>query len=77
MTDQYPLTDAALDSWLKRNPDLARQMNTDAGDRLQLTTMRSALSAVERAMATEGIAQDVRRRVINAAVFDDSVEEAL
>lgn len=68
MTD-FPLTDDALTEWVKRNPIAARQMHTDVSLHRQYQINRVVLSNVERAMRDEGIAADVRRRIINTAVF--------
>lgn len=65
----FPLTDDALTQWVKRNPRMALQMRTDVGLHRQYQVNRLVLSNVERAMHAEGLAPDVRRRIINTAVF--------
>ena len=65
----FPLTDDALTEWAKRNPRMAQQMHTDASLHQQYQINRVVLSHVERAMRDEGLPVDVRRRIINTAVF--------
>lgn len=65
----FPLTDDALTEWAKRNPRMAQQMHTDVSLHQQYQINRLVLSHVERAMRDEGLPDDVRRRIINTAVF--------
>ena len=60
-----------LGRYLDQQPGMRRVLLTDPMQKAQVEALRRTLSMVERALADEGVPDDVRRRVINRVVWGE------
>jgi hypothetical protein len=64
-------TDDALARYLNQQPGMREALHNDPVQHAQTEMVRQSLAAAERAMADEGIPEEVRRRVINRIVWGE------
>jgi hypothetical protein len=64
-------SDDSLDRYLDGNAEAKRAYLEDPIQHAQIELQRQALDAADRAMASEGIPEDVRNRVVNRIVWGE------
>ncbi|HEY6114639.1 MAG TPA: hypothetical protein VI172_01660 [Candidatus Dormibacteraeota bacterium] len=64
-------TDRVLGRYLDQQPGMREALLNDPVQHAQTELMRRTLDAVDRAMADEGVPDDVRRRVVNRVVWGE------
>lgn len=64
-------TDDTLGRYLDQQPGMREALLHDPVQHRQAEQLRQTLAAVERAMADEGVTDDVRRRVIRRVVWGE------
>jgi hypothetical protein len=64
-------TDDVLSRYLGQQPGMREALLTDPAQKMQVESLRQTLTMMERALADEGIPEDVARRVINRIVWGD------
>lgn len=64
-------TDGVLGRYLDQQRGMCRVLLEDPVQRAQAEYMRGLLDAAERAMASEGVPEDARRRVVNRIVWGE------
>ncbi|MFC7817572.1 hypothetical protein ACFUTR_23360 [Streptomyces sp. NPDC057367] len=63
--------DATLSRYLDHQPALRDALRSDPVQAAQIEALRQTLTAMERALADEGVPQETQRRVINRMVWGD------
>ena len=64
-------TDATIGRYVGQDPEQRKAYALDPAAHMRIETIRQTLDAVERAMVDEGVAEEVRRRVINRVVWGE------
>lgn len=64
-------TDRALGRYLDQQPGIRQALIEDPVQHAQTELMRRMLDATDRAMADEGVPEEVRRRVVNRVVWGE------
>jgi hypothetical protein len=64
-------TDDILNRYLGQQPGMREALLNDPVQKIQVESLRQALTMVERALADEGLPVDVSRRVVNRIVWGD------
>lgn len=64
-------TDDILGRYLDQQPGMRETLLNDPAQKLQVESLRQALTMMERALADEGIPESVARRVINRIIWGD------
>jgi hypothetical protein len=64
-------TDDTLGRYLDQQGGMRRALLEDPVQHAQTEQMRALLDVAERAMATEGVSEDARRRVVNRIVWGE------
>lgn len=60
-----------LGRYLAQQPGMRQALLTDPVQNMQAEALRQTLNMVERALADEGVPDDVRRRVVNRVVWGE------
>jgi hypothetical protein len=63
--------DDVLGRYLDQQPGMREALLNDPAQKVQIEALRQALTMVERALADEGLPDEVRRRVINRVIWGD------
>lgn len=71
LVDMSDYSDDTLDRYLDGNPEARRAYLEDPFQHGQIELQRQVLDAADRAMASEGIPEDVRNRVVNRIVWGE------
>lgn len=64
-------TDNTLSRYLDQQPGMRQALLHDPAQHMQVEALRRTLSMVERALADEGLPDDVQRRVVNRVVWGE------
>ena len=64
-------TDDVLNRYLGQLPGMREALLTDPVQKMQVESLRQTLTMLERALAEEGIPDEVQRRVVNRIVWGD------
>lgn len=64
-------TDGTLNRYLNQQPGMREALLTDPVQHMQVEALRQTLNMVERALADEGVTDDVQRRVVNRVVWGE------
>jgi hypothetical protein len=63
--------DSNLGRYLDQQPGMREALHKDPAQKVQVETLRLALSMVERALIDEDVPEDARRRVINRVIWGE------
>lgn len=64
-------TDDTLNRYLAQQPGMRQALLTDPAQHMQIEALRRTLRMVERALADEGLPDDVQRRVVNRVIWGE------
>ncbi|MFF1297943.1 MULTISPECIES: hypothetical protein [unclassified Streptomyces] len=64
-------TDDTLSRYLDQQPGMRAALLNDPVQKMQAEALRRTLGTVERALAAEGVPEEVQRRVINRVVWGE------
>lgn len=64
-------TDDTLNRYLAQQPGMREALLRDPVQHMQAEALRQTLAMVERALADEGVPDDVQRRVVNRVVWGE------
>lgn len=64
-------TDRTLSRYLDQQPGMRHALLHDPAQHMQVEVLRRTLDMVERALADEGVPDDVQRRVVNRVVWGE------